>query len=453
MLKIITIPFFLLLSLTVFGQQVNYDKIHLYMEKQAEVNKFGGTVLVMKNDSVILKKAYGLANMEWNVKNDVDTKFVLASITKYFTAIAITQLLERKQLNIDSKLSEFFPDYPKGEKVTIHMLLTHTSGLPLDFEDLYMDQTAMSMPEAIAIIQKKPYLFEPGTNCKYSNIGYFLLSQIIEKVSRTTFEEFLQENIFDKAKMKNTGVSNNDSIISKKASIYYRNGKNYALNPYINWNLNVGLDGIYSTIDDLYQLDRALYGTTLLSEKYKKIMQTQYNKLYPDGGFIDSYGYGIFINPYYNHGHKLLTHSGGFIGTMTTFDSYPEDNIFIAVLSNNESESHMISYGLAGILFNKDVEIPYKHIEITNKNIFLKKYAGTYGDLKIIFSNEKLYLNNLDTELLQESEIKFFRRDHNDRTIKFVINKKNIIIGLELRKGGVKEFKSKTNLKLKTKFE
>ena len=445
MFKIVTIPFFLLLPFNFFGQQVNYDKINMYMDKQAKVNKFGGTVLVMKNDSVVIKKAYGFANMEWNIKNDVDTKFVLASITKHFTAIAITQLLERKQLNIDSKLSEFFPDYPKGDKVTIHMLLTHTSGLPLDFEDLYMDQTAMSKSEAIEIIQKKPYLFEPGTNCKYSNIGYFLLSQIIEKISKITFEEFLQKNIFDKANMKNTGVSNNDSIVSKKASIYYRTGKNYALNPYINWNLNVGLDGIYSTIEDLYLLDRASHGTTLLSEEYKKIMQTQYNKIYPDGGFIDSYGYGIFINPYYNHGHKLLTHSGGFVGTMTTFDSYPDDNIFIAVLSNNESESHMISYGLAGILFNKDVEIPYKHIEITVKSTLLKNFAGTYGDIKIIFSDEKLYLNNLDTELLQESEMKFFRKDNNDRTINFLVNKKGKVIGLELRKGGVKEIKNKTN--------
>lgn len=436
--------FFILCPYIFYAQSVNYEKINLYMDKQVEINNFGGTVLVMKNDSIIMKKAYGYANMEWNIKNTIDTKFVLASVSKHFTAIAITQLLEKKQLNIDSKLSEFFPNYPKGNKVTIHMLLTHTAGLPLDFEELYLDHTAMSKDKAIKIIQKKPYLYEPGTNCKYSNIGYFLLSQIIEKVSKKTFEKYLQENIFDKAKMKNTGVSNNDSIVSKKAAIYYRNGNSYALNPYIYWNLNVGLDGIYSTIEDLYQLDRASYGTTLLSEKSKKIMQTQYNKKYPDGGFIDSYGYGIFINPYFNHGHKLLTHSGGYFGTMTTFDSYPDDNVFIAVLSNNESESHMISYGLAGILFNKDVEIPYKHVEINDKKNDEKKYEGSFGDVKIIYFNQRLYLNNLKTELLQESETKFFRKDNNDRTINFLTNEQDQITGLILRKGGVKEIKNKT---------
>ena len=413
------------------------------MDKQSEINKFGGTVLVMKNDSVILRKAYGEANMEWEIKNNPDTKFVLASITKYVTALGITQLIERKQLSTDSKLNEFFPEYPKGDKVTVHMLLTHTAGLPLDFDDLYMDATNISRDSALTVIKQKPYLFEPGTNCKYSNIGYFLLSQIIEKVSGLTYEAYVQENIFKKAGMVNSGISNNDSIVSKKASIYYRNGTSYALNPYINWNLNIGLDGIYSTVGDLYKLDRAMYGTTIISEESKTMMHTQYNKAYPDGGFIDSYGYGIFIDPYYNHGQHLLTHSGGFIGTMTTFDRYPDDNIFIAVLSNNESESHMISYGLAGILFDKDVETPYNHVPVIIENATLEKFVGKYDKIEILLSEGKLYLNNLDTELVPESKNKFFRKDNNDRTFKFLTDKKNKITAVELRKGGVKEIKSK----------
>ncbi|MEO6346718.1 MAG: serine hydrolase [Aquaticitalea sp.] len=433
----------LLFPFSLLAQNHIFTKLNTYMDKQSEINKFGGTVLVMKNDSVILRKAYGTANMEWDINNTPDTKFVLASITKYFTALGITQLIERKQLSTDSKLSEFFPDYPKGDKVTIQMLLTHTAGLPLDFDEVYMDATNISRDSAVAILEQKPYLFEPGNKCKYSNIGYFLLSQIIEKVSGVTYEAYLKQNIFEKAGMENTGVSNNDSIISKKANVYYRNGTSYALNPYINWNLNIGLDGIYSTIDDLYNLDRAMYGTTILSEISKKMMHTQYNKSYLNDGFLDSYGYGIFIDPYYNHGHHLLTHSGGFIGTMTTFDRYPDDNIFIAVLSNNESESHNISYGLSGILFDKDVEIPYDHIPKDIVTTELEKYAGKYGTIEILFSNGKLFLNNLDTELVAESDFKFFRKDNNDKTFKFLTNKKNKITSIELRKGGVKEIITK----------
>ncbi len=414
------------------------------MDKQHEINGFGGTVLVMKNDSVVLKKAYGYANMEWEIKNTVDTKFVLASITKYFTALAITQLIERKQLSVDSKLSKFFPSYPKGEEVTIHMLLTHTAGLPLDFEELYMDVTAMTKDSAIAIIQKKPYLFEPGTDLKYSNIGYFLLSQIIEKVSGETYSDYIKHNIFEKAGMANSGVSNNDSIVPKKSSIYYRNGNSYALNPFINWNLNTGLDGIYATVEDLYKLDRALYGNVLISEKSKAMMHAQYNKKYPDGGFIDSYGYGILIDPRFRQGHHLLTHSGGFIGTMTTFDRYPDDNVFIVVLSNNGSESHMISYGLAGILFEKQVEIPYKHIAATIDGKLLQNYVGRYDDIEILTRNQKLYLNNLETELVPESSTKFFRKDNNDRTFEFLKNKRGNVFAIALTKGGVKEIKKKT---------
>lgn len=434
-LLLLLIPFVLL------GQKNTFKDIEKYMDAQSQINKFGGTVIVMQNDSVILKKAYGYADLEWNVKNTIDTKFVLASITKYFTAIAIMQLVEKNQLSLDDKLNKFFSSYPQGDKVTLHMLLTHTAGLPLDFDDLYMNSTIVSKDSAITIIKNKPYLFTPGTNCKYSNIGYFLLSQIIEKASGQTYEAFLKENIFDRAKMDDTGVCNNDSIISKKAKIYYRNGNSYAHNPYINWNLNTGLDGIYSTIEDLYKLDRALYGEIILSEKFKIKMTTQYNKTYPDNGFIDSYGYGIFINPYYNHNHYLLTHSGGFIGTMTTFDRYPKDNIFIAVLSNNESESHMISYGLSGLLFGVPVEQPYLHKEVAIDKDILKQYAGKYGNLEIINVDDKLYLNNLDTQLLAESTTKFFNKNKNDRTFEFIIDRNGKVTTLILTKGGVKETK------------
>lgn len=439
--------FFLLLVFPtlLFAQKNSFDKVERYMDAQHNVNKFGGTVIVMKNDTVILKKAYGYADLEWNVKNTVDTKFILASISKYFTSIAVMQLVEKKQLSLNDKLNKFFPDYPQGEKVTIHMLLTHTAGLPLDFEELYMNSTVITKDSAITMLKNKPYLFNPGTNVKYSNIGYFLLSQIIEKASNQTYEIFLKENIFNKANMLNSGVCNNDSIISKKAKVYYRNGNSYAHNPYINWNLNTGLDGIYSTIDDLYKLERALRGEEIISNLSKSLMTTQYNKIYPDNGFFDSYGYGIMINPYYNHNHYLLTHSGGFIGTMTTYDSYPKDNVFIAVLSNNESESHIISYGLAGIIFNKEVELPYKHKEVSVSGFDFNKFIGKYENVEIITKDGKLYLNNTQTELVPESNTKFFSKINNDRTIEFIFNKKGKTTKLYHTKGGVKEIKNKNH--------
>ena len=409
------------------------------MQAQVDINGFGGTVIVMKNDIVLLKKAYGLADYEWNIPNAIDTKFGLASITKHFTAIAILQLVEKGKLSLNDKLSKFFPDYPKGDSVTIHMLLTHTSGLGLDFDELYMDHTAISKDSAIIMLKKKPYHFPPGTSFKYSNIGYFLLSEIIEKSGGESYAGYLRKYIFDIADMKNTGVSNNDSIISRKARIYYRTDKGFVHNPYMNWNLCIGLDGLYSTVEDLYKLDRALYGELLLSKNSKLIMTTQHNKKYMNDGFFETYGYGIFINPYYNHKHYLLTHNGGFNGVMTSFARFTDDNVFIAVLSNNESESHTISYGLSGIVFNIPVDMPYKHKAITIDTTHYDNYAGKYGKIEIIKMNGRLFWNNSDTELIPESETKFFRVDNNDRTIEFVANKQNIITSLILTRGGVKE--------------
>jgi hypothetical protein len=161
-------------------------------------------------------------------------------------------------------------------------------------------------------------------------------------------------------------------------------------------------------------------------------------------------GYGVFINPYYNHKHYLLTHSGGFNGVMTSFDRFTDDNVFIGVLSNNQSESHMISYGLSGIVFNIPVEIPYKHKAIAIDTTQYRNYTGKYGKIEIIKMNGRLFWNNSDTELLPESETKFFRADNNDRTIEFVVNKQNIIASLILTKGGVKEIILKDKQKKST---
>ena len=189
---------FLLLPTLFFGQKDIPTNLAKYMQAQVDVNNFSGTVIVTKNGSVLLKKAYGLADYEWNIKNTVDTKFQLASVTKQFTATAILQLVENGKLSLDDKLSKFFPDYPKADSVTIHMLLSHSSGLGLGFKELAL--TTISADSAYNEIKKIPYEFEPGTKSEYSNIGYYLLGKIIEKVSGEKYVVYLKKNIFEKFK-------------------------------------------------------------------------------------------------------------------------------------------------------------------------------------------------------------------------------------------------------------
>lgn len=426
---------FILFPALIFGQKNVSTHLAKYMQAQVEVNNFSGTVLVTQNGSVLLKKAYGLADYEWNIKNTVDTKFQLASVTKQFTAAAILLLAEKGKLSLNDNLSKFFPDYPKADSVTIHMLLSHSSGLAMGFKELAL--STISADSAYAEIKKMPYEFSPGTKSEYSNIGYYLLAKIIEKVSGEQYAVFLRKNIFEKAGMKNTGVSNNDSIISKKAKVYSRTEKGFVHNPYINWKFNIGHDGIYSTVEDLALWDNALYGTTILSTEMKKLMFTSYND--------QNWGYGFVINPFYNHGHQLIAHDGGFFGTMTSFNRFTDDKLFVTVLSNNESFSYIIGYGLSAIALQKEVELPYKHHQTKIDTALYDKYVGKYGEIEILKMDGKLYYNRVEMELIPESKTKFFRADNNDRTIEFILDKSGVSNAIILTKGGVKEVVKKSS--------
>lgn len=433
-LKSEQIILFILLPALIFGQKNVSGNLEKYMQAQVDVNNFSGTVLVTQNGSILLKKAYGLADYEWNIKNTVDTKFQLASVTKQFTAMAILLLVEKGKLSLNDKLSKFFPDYPKADNVTIHMLLSHSSGLAMGFKELAT--STISVDSAYTEIKKIPYEFSPGTKTAYSNIGYYLLSKIIEKVSGEKYAVFLEKNIFEKAGMKNTGVSNNDSIILKKAKVYCRTEKGYVHNPYINWEVNIGHDGVYSTVEDLALWDKALYGTTILSTEMKKLMFTSYNS--------ENWGYGFIINPFYNQGHQLIAHDGGFFGTMTSFNRFTDDKIFVTVLSNNESFSYIIGYGLSAIALQKEVELPYKHYQNKIDTAVYDQYVGKYGKVEILKIDGKLYYNSVEMELLPESKTKFFRADNNDRTIEFIKDKSGVYSSIILTKGGVKEISMKS---------
>jgi len=420
-----------------YSQKELSTKLEQYMDAQFAVNDFSGTVLISKNDSILLEKAYGFADYEWKVKNTTDSKFSLASVSKQFTAVAILQLAEHKKLSLEDPLNKYFTGFPKGDKITLKMMLSHNSGLDMDYDELYLSKTDLNKDSVYIYLAKKPLLFEPGTSTAYSNIGYYLLAQIIEKVSGQSYAAYLKQNVFDKAKMYNSGVSTNDEIVDKMTQRYYFNDNKLVKNPYINWNFNMGHDGIYSTVEDLNLWNKALFDSqTLLTEESKKKMFTSYNE--------QNFGFGVVINPFYNQNHELIAHDGGFFGAMTSFNKYTEDKVFITVLSNNQSKSYYIAYGLAGICFGKQVENPYKHIQTAIDTKVYDQYIGDYGDIKILKKDNKLYYNDYNIELLPESATKFFRSDNNNTTVEFITNKKRKITQLEIKKAGIKEIKNKT---------
>ncbi|WP_121331371.1 MULTISPECIES: serine hydrolase [unclassified Flavobacterium] len=420
-----------------YSQKELSTKLEQYMDAQFTINDFSGTVLISKKDSILFKKAYGFADYEWKVKNVIDSKFSLASVSKQFTAVAILQLAENKKLSLDDSLNKYFANFPKGDKITLKMMLSHNSGLQMDFDELYLAKTDLNKDSVYTYLAKKPLLFEPGTSTAYSNIGYYLLARIVEKVSGESYSAYLKQNLFNEAKMYNSGISSNDAIVDKMAQSYYFENNKLVKNPYINWNFNFGHDGVYSTVEDLNLWNKALFESqTLLSEESKKKMFTSYND--------QNFGFGVIINPFYNQNHQLIAHDGGFLGAMTSFNKYTEDNIFITVLSNNQSRSYYIAYGLAGICFGKDVELPYKHIQTVIDTKVYDQYIGDYENIKILEKDNKLYYVDYDIELLPESPTKFFRSDNHNTTLEFVKNKKGKITQIEIKKAGIKEVKTKT---------
>jgi CubicO group peptidase (beta-lactamase class C family) len=181
---------------------------------------------VAENGKVIFKKGYGMANMEWNIPVETDTKFRLGSITKQFTSMLILQLVQEGKIKLEGKLTDYLPDYRKdtGDRITIHHLLNHTSGIP----------SYTGLPNFFQEISRNPYSvsdfvkkfasgdleFEPGGKWNYNNSGYFLLGAIVERVTGKPYEQALKERILDPVGMKNTGYDHYDTILAKRAAGY-----------------------------------------------------------------------------------------------------------------------------------------------------------------------------------------------------------------------------------------
>jgi len=411
---------FLLLPLSLAAQKNYPQLLDQYMQALTNVRDFSGTVLVMKQNKVLLKKGYGMADREWNIANTVDTKFRIGSITKQFTAACILQLIEAGKLSLNDKLSKFYPDFPKGDSVTIHMLLNHTSGIASytdQKEFMSVATLSWSKDSMISFFKNKPYNFSPGTKWAYNNSGYFLLGCIIEKVSGQSYNDYLQQHIIDKLTMKNSGTDRLDSVLAFRARGYSKKGKKTVNADHISmdWPFSAGV--LYSTVDDLYKWDRSLYGNAILTDASRK-------KMFTPGK--SNYGYGIIIDSLENH--PRIWHNGGIPGFSANISRFVNDDICTIVFSNNESNTDFVAIALADILFDVPVEIPYIHKEVKINPDILDRYVGKYSaglTLELIKKNGKLWRHRdgtPDIELKPESETKFFYGDETDRQLEFEVD-------------------------------
>ena len=411
----------LLLPLSLAAQKNYSQELDKYVQAHSTVKGFSGSVLVMKQNKVLLKKAYGLADREWNIANTTDTKFRIGSITKQFTAACILQLAEQGKLNLDDKLTKFIPDFPKGDSVTVHMLLNHTSGIASytdqpDFSKVFT--LSWSKDSMISFFKSRPYNFSPGSKFQYNNSGYFLLGYIIERVSGQSYNDYLRQNVFNKLGMMNTGVDRLDSVLPMRAHGYSKAKTTYVNADYISLEWPYSAGRLFSTVDDMYKWDRALYSNSIISANSKQ-------KMFTPGK--SNYGYGIIIDSLENH--YRTWHNGGIPGFVSNISRYINDDVCIIVLSNDSYNADMVANGLASIVFNLPVEFPYVHKEIKIDPAILDRYIGKYNaflTLQVIKKDGKLYRHRdgtPDIELKPESETKFFYDDDSDRQLEFEVDK------------------------------
>ena len=293
----------------------------------------GIAVLVSRNGTVVFSKGWGMANLQHDVPVSTKTKFRIGSVTKQFTAAAILKLQEDGKLSVDDPLSKFIPDYPRGDEVKIHHLLTHTSGIHsfTSKPDFFATVASGTTPEEmIESFKDDPFDFSPSEKFQYNNSGYFLLGHIIAKVSEKPFGEYLQETFFDPLGMHDTGVHTATAILKHEATgyAYAKDGSKKA----IDWDMSrAGAAGnLYSTVEDLNKWNEALFGGKLLGEESLRAAFTPVD-VRDDRGKMP-YGFGWIADEY--RGLKRISHGGGLHGFLSYLLRFPDHNMTIAVLHN-----------------------------------------------------------------------------------------------------------------------
>jgi len=345
--------------------QTKAESIDELLTQYKEYGKFNGSILVAEEGKIIFKKGYGFANLEWDIPNDVDTKFRIASISKQFTAMLIVQLAAENKLDLHAPISTYLPHYPQpnGDAITIHHLLTHTSGIPeFDaFMDYYTIERKHFRPqELMDLFADQPLEFTPGDHFNYVNTGYIVLGAIIEKLAGMRYEAALQQKIFTPLGMTNTGYDHHQTILKNRATGYSHSYARISLynSNFIDMSVPYAAGSMYSTVEDLFLWDQALYTEKLLPKKYLDLL---FEKYVPASG--RHYGYGIFLGEM-NIGNtnktvKTNSHGGGINGFNTLITRFPKNKAVVILLNNTErAPLFQITTSINGILYNEDFDLP-----------------------------------------------------------------------------------------------
>ena len=323
------------------------DYVGAHGKKWGDAYAFRGIVAAARDGQLLAVRSFGKANERTGAAADADTRFRIGSITKQFTAACILQLAERGKLSLGDTITRHLPDYPArtGEAITLHHLLSHTSGLPSYTDDgalMATRGTPHTPAEVLATFAHQPLKFTPGAEWDYSNSNYFLLGLVIEKVSGEPFEAYLLSHVLGPAGM--TRTSTVDAPEAPNTAVGYDAGddERIAVAHAVDMSLPFAAGALRSTVSDLVKWDRALTGTTVLSEASKVRMNTP---------VLNHYGYGIGVDDV--GGHRLLTHGGGIDGFNAVLMRIPDAGVVLIVLANGPVDAQPIMRALRPMVLER----------------------------------------------------------------------------------------------------
>jgi len=322
-------------------------KADAIIRRHVAARTFSGVVLVADHGKPVFRRAYGLANREWNIAATPETVFRIGSTTKTFTATAVLQLADKGALRLDDPIAKYYPNAPPAwSAITLRNLLNHTSGIP-DFVSttngfIRNGARLQDKPEdLIALVRDKPLEFPPGSKFRYSNTGYVLLGMMIEKVSGKTYANYLADAFFKPLGLSHTAYDDFADVVANRASGYWQPAGPFENARLMTPEASDASGALRSTADDLLAWDQALHTGKLLSPASFKAM-------FDDEG--RGYGLGSFVET--RHGHKLWDHGGNVPGFCSAFEYYPDDGVTVIVLDNIEGQdAEKLAKELAGAWF------------------------------------------------------------------------------------------------------
>jgi len=349
------------------------QRINRLIESYYKSGQFNGTILVKKGTVILYAKAFGLADRQWNVKNTLDTKFLIGSVSKAYTALMVLILAGEGLIDLNATLNTYIPQYdgPGKNQVTIHQMLTHTSGIPDHgaIPDLSKKRVRWiyDSDQYLELVKETSLKFEPGTGFQYSGIAYNLLAIMCEKVTRKDFAELLKQKIFTPLHMRNTTLNNNLAIESKRAYGYeYYLLEGYKLPSYISMDHCKGSGGILSTVEDMAKFNNECFVAQTLTTK--SLYQRMFTPHVKDWQY---YGYGWWIDTIALGGKEktLISHGGSTDGYKAYSTRIVEDQTDIIILENDYFRTDVgvkwcydITEDIIGILAGQDVPVAKRSI-------------------------------------------------------------------------------------------